>query len=168
MRTTAACLPLIGFAVIASAAPLQPMRQSVSKPPYRIDFVDDREEQPRPGQVRILVRVSDATKKPTKPSSIHLTTGDKQVVKATRRKDESVSKNDSSGLPPLTVTPRVNSYGGGGLGIGINLNSLMGGAGEYSYTKVDFPESAFVRGSTLQIGLRDGKSLSIPATQFAR
>lgn len=168
MRELSCCLPLIVFVATVTAAPLQPIRQSVSKPPYRIDFVDDREEVARPGQVRVLVRVTDAKKSPTKPSAIHLTTSDKRVVKATRRKDESVSKNDTSGLPPLTVTPRVNSYGGGGIGIGINLNSLMGGGGDYSYTKVDFPESAFVRGSTLLIGLRDGRSLAIPVVQFAR
>ena len=167
MQQSIICLFLIAFTASVHAGPLRPTRQSVSKPPYRIDFVDDREGQPRPGNVRVLIRVSDARKNPTKPAAIHLTTAGNQVVKPTRRKDGQASSGDSSGLPPLTLAPRVSSYGGG-LGIGINLNSLAGGGGPYSHTAVDFPAASFVRGSVLVISLRDGKSLTVPLTQFAQ
>ena len=168
-RLWAVCGLVILLAIFTCEAvsPLTPYRANTRQAGYSIDTVSDAKNPPPQDKVRVLVRVSRAgSKQPIKPESIKLVGADGNVVEPADRSDKKAGSEKGTGLP-LVVTPQANTYGGAGVGVGLNMNKLFEDSGVYSYTKVDFRKKDFVPGKKLRITLPNSKVLTVPLTSIA-
>ncbi len=145
---------------------LNPIRQTVHKSSYTIDTAADKKQKEDSETVRIILRIKGPDKKLIKPEEIFLMGPHGEIIEADDRDDCDTGNEENSGLP-LSVNPGVNSSGGGGVGIGIDLGKLFGGGGQYSYTKVGFFRKDFVSGMKLKLVLPGEKEILIPLTSIA-
>lgn len=145
---------------------LKPSRETLRKEGYIIDAVGDKKQDPESETIRLVLRITREAKQPIKPEDIVLLDPQGQAIEPQDRDDRDVGNEENSGLP-LSVSPGVNS-GGGGVGIGLDLGKLFGGGGVYSYTKVDFFRKDFVSGMKLKITMPEEITFIIPLTAIAK
>jgi hypothetical protein len=154
-------------AASSKSAGLTPIRNTVTRGPYTIDTVGDTLHQARPENTRLIIRIADANKKMVKPATIALVDKNGAVIKPIHREDRKVGHEENTGLP-LSLSPQANSSGYNSMGVGVNLNKILGSHGDYAYTKVDWPKELFTADKQLQIVLPGGQSYLLPLTSLAR
>lgn len=171
MNRCVAVLVLFGFAAgsawAAAEKPLTPIRKTTARGGYTIDTVGDTLGQASPQNTRLIIRVAGADKKMIKPDQIALVDKKGAALAPVAREDRKVGHEENTGLP-LTVGGYRDTAGYGGTGVGINLNKLLGPKGDYAYTKVDWPKSAFTSDKRLQIVMPGGQSFVFPLTSLAK
>lgn len=150
-----------------SDGPLTPIRKTTTRSAYTIETVGDTLNQASPQNTRVIIRVSDADKKMIKPDRIALIDKGGNALEPVFREDRKVGHEENTGLP-LTVGGYGDNTGYRGGGVGVNLNKIFGPKGDYAYTKVDWPKSAFSSDKRLQIVMPGGQSLILPLTSLAK
>ena len=168
---TALALALILAAPLHAArhseGALTPIRKTTARGAYTIDTVGDTLNQAPPQNTRLIIRVAGADKKMIKPDRIALIDKNGSAVEPVFREDRKIGHEENTGLP-LTVGGYGDNTGYRGAGVGINLNKIFGPKGDYAYTKVDWPKSAFASDKRLQIVIPGGQSFVLPLTSLAK
>ncbi len=156
-----ACAPLS-----VSASPnLTPTRSSIEQSGYTLDFVGDKKQKDDTETITVIIRVTHGNKVPIKPDSVYLVDASGKKYDADDRDDRTVGHEENSGLP-LLVSPSADTNGNASLGLGVNLNSLFGPHGTYSYSKVQFLRKDFISGRKLKIVLENGKVFTVSLTSI--
>ena len=138
--------------------PLTPTHNTTKRGGYTIETVGDTLHQAKPGNTRVIIRVSGADKKLIKPDSIALIDKSGAAIKPVFREDRKVGHEENTGLP-------VSMDGGS---VGVNLGKIFGPKGDYAYTKVDWPKETFTADKKLQIVMPGGQALVLPLTSLAQ
>jgi hypothetical protein len=162
-----AILAMSASAARHGEALLTPFRNTTIRGNYTIDTVGDTLGQARPENTRMIIRVFGPDKKIAKPAQIALVDKNGAVLKPVFREDRKVGHEENTGLP-ITMSPQAGTSGVSAGGVGINLNKIFGPKGTYSYTKVDWPKSAFTADKQLQIALPNGQTFLLPLTSLAK
>jgi hypothetical protein len=139
-------------------APLRPIRATNRQGPYTIDTIGDTLGQSSPQNARLIVRVFGPDKKLVKPGQIALVDKSGGVIEPVFREDRKVGHEENTGLP-LSMS---------GSSVGVDLGKVFGPHGDYSYTKVDWPKSAFTAGKRLELVLPSGQTILLPLTSLAK
>jgi hypothetical protein len=150
-----------------TGASLTPVRKTTTQGAYTIDTVGDTLHQAAPQNTRLIIRVSSADKKMIKPDRIALIDKSGAALDPVFREDRKVGHEENTGLP-LSVSPQADTTGQSNVGVGVNLNKIFGSHGDYAYTKVDWPKTAFTADKRLQIVLPGGQSFVLPLTSLAK
>jgi hypothetical protein len=166
---TTACLALATQLDAAKhgTGPLNPSHATAKRGPYTIETIGDTLHQASPQNTRLIIRVSGADKKLIKPDSIALIDKSGAMIKPVFREDRKVGHEENTGLP-VSVAGYGDSSGVHPTGVGIDLGKLLGPHGDYAYTKVDWPKSAFTADKKLQIALPGGQAVVLPLTSLAK
>jgi hypothetical protein len=145
---------------------LTPFHSSTKRGAYVIETVGDTLHQAPAEDTRLIIRVSGADKKLIKPDSISLVDKSGAAMKPVFREDRKVGHEENTGLP-LTVGGYGDTSGVHSTGVGIDLNKILGPHGDYAYTKVDWPRSAFTSDKRLQIVMPGGQTFLLPLKSVA-
>ena len=146
---------------------LTPIRNTTKRGAYTIETVGDTLHQASPQNARLIIRVSGPDKKLIKPEGIALIDKNGAAIQPVSREDRKVGNEENTGLP-LGISPYGDSSGFGGVGVGVNLNKILGPKGNYAYTKVDWPKQIFTADKKLQIVMPGGQGLVLPLTSIAK
>ena len=160
----AVCVPL--FVEAAQPSALTPIRKTTTRGSYTIDTIGDTLGQASPQNARLIIRVSGADKKLVKPDQISLIDKSGAAINPVFREDRKVKNEENTGLP-LSLSPQTDSRGRTNVGVGVNLNKVLGPRGDYAYTKVDWPKSVFTADKKLQIVVQ-GKAHLLALTSLAK
>jgi hypothetical protein len=160
------CFASVTALPAASDKPLSPIRKTTTRGAYTIDTVGDTLGQAAPQNTRLIIRVSGSDKKLIKPDRIALVDKKGAAIEPVAREDRKVGHEENTGLP-LTVGGYGDTGGYHSGGVGINLNKVFGPKGDYAYTKVDWPKSAFTSDKRLQIAV-GGQAFVLPLTSLAK
>lgn len=170
-RYSALLLALFSIASLEAAtsagSPVTPVRKTTRAGAYTIETVGDNLHQAPAQNTRVIIRVSGADKKLIKPGQIALVDKAGKAMGPVFREDRKVGHEENTGLP-LSVAPRADTSGNTNLGVGINLNKIIGPKGDYAYTKVDWPKSAFTSDKRLQIVMPGGQAFVLPLASLAK
>jgi hypothetical protein len=153
-------------AAARASGPLTPAHYSTKRGSYTIETVGDTLHQAPARNARLIIRIS-ADKKMIKPDSIMLIDKSGAAMKPVFREDRKVGHEENTGLP-ISVGGYGDTSGVHSTGVGINLNKILGPHGDYAYTKVDWPKSAFTADKRLQIVMPGGQTFVLPLTALAQ
>jgi hypothetical protein len=146
---------------------LAPFHHTTARGGYTIETIGDTLNQTPPQNTRVIIRISGADKKLIKPDQIALVDKSGAAIKPVFREDRKVGHEENTGLP-VSVGGYGNTSGVHATGVGIDVNKIFGPHGDYAYTKVDWPKSAFTADKRLQIVMPGGQSLVIPLPSLAK
>ena len=146
---------------------LTPSHYTTKRGGYTIETIGDTLNQAPPQDTRLIIRVSGPGKKLVKPDSIALIDKSGAAMKPVFREDRKVGHEENTGLP-ISVGGSGDTSGVHSTGVGINLNKILGPHGDYAYTKVDWPKSAFTAEKRLQIVMPGGQAFVLPLTSLAK
>jgi hypothetical protein len=146
---------------------LTPVRNTTKRGAYTIETVGDTLHQASPQNARLIIRVSGPDKKLIKPEGIALIDKSGAAIQPVGREDRKVGHEENTGLP-IAVSPYADTSGNHSLGVGVNLNKILGPHGDYAYTKVDWPKQVFTADKKLQIVMPGGQGLMLPLTSIAK
>jgi hypothetical protein len=167
LLVTALLLTVPLEAARSTGGPLTPIRKTTTRGGYTIETIGDTLHQSSPQNTRLIVRVAGADKKMIKPDRIALIDKSGAAIDPVFREDRKVGHEENTGLP-LSVSPQADTTGQSNVGVGVNLNKIFGSHGDYAYTKVDWPKTAFTADKRLQIVLAGGQSFVFPLTSLAK
>src|SRR5438445_77654 len=171
LRCVVALLALIcifdSSAASHKSGALTPIHNTIKRGGYTIETVGDTLHQAKPGNMRVIIRVSGVDKKLVKPDSIALIDKSGTAIKPVFREDRKVGHEENTGLP-VSIGGYGDSSGAHVSGVGVNLNKIFGPRGDYAYTKVDWPKETFTADKRLQIVMPGGQAFVLPLTSLGQ